>query len=117
MPTFREYFPKLEKFFKGADMLVCHNAPFDVGMLQVELRRMQHVVPGMHLIFPKEIVCTVQEYAPQLGKWPKMEELYQHITGNSLTQAHRALDDCIALLEILIVDKFFEKVINDTIAT
>ena len=109
MPTFKEYLPQLVDFFQDVDMLICHNAPFDVGVLKNELERAECT----DCPWPKDIVCTIQEYKSLLGKWPKMTELYEKIMGKTLKQTHRALDDCLALNEILTKDKFFEKVSND----
>ena len=105
-PTFKEYLPILFEFFKDADVLICHNAPFDVGMLKVELRRSEFNL----FEWPKNIICTIQEYKSRMGKWPKMTELYLNIMGKPLEQSHRALDDCKALYEILIKDNFFDKI-------
>ena len=105
-PTFEEFLPKLIEFFNDSDMLICHNAPFDVGMMKNELKR----VGSYGFPWPKTIICTVQEYKAFIGKWPKMTELYQHVMEKTLEQSHRALDDCIALNEILTKDRFFEKV-------
>lgn len=109
MPTFKEYLPTLISFFGNVDMLICHNAPFDVGMLKNELKRAE----CDDFPWPKDIICTVMEYKALMGKWPKMTELYEKVMGKPLEQKHRALDDCIALNEILIKDKFFEKVVNN----
>lgn len=106
MPTFKKYLSQLINFFSDADMLIAHNAPFDVGMLKNELVR----VDCIDFPWPKEIVCTVQEYRAFMGKWPKMTELYSKVMGKPLEQTHRALDDCIALNEILTKGDFYMKV-------
>ncbi len=105
-PTFKEFLPKLIEFFQDIDMLICHNAPFDVGMLRNELMRAW----CLDFPWPKTTICTVQEYKALMGKWPKMTELYKKVMGKPLDQKHRALDDVIALNEILTKDKFFKKV-------
>lgn len=113
-PKFAECLPLFIEFFKGADNLIAHNAPFDTGMLHNELRR----VPWIHedesmdncFPWPKETICTIQEYKAMVGKWPKLTELYQKIIGEPLEQTHRALDDCVALHKILVKDDFFEKI-------
>jgi len=116
MPTFEDYLPRLIDFFQWlpiytqrqkTDVLICHNAAFDVGMLRNELMRAK----CLDFPWPNITVCTVQEYKTFMGgKWPKMTELYKKVMGKELDQKHRALDDVIALNEILTKDKFFEKV-------
>lgn len=115
-PPFYEYFPLLVDFFEGTDMLICHNAFFDTGMLKNEISRLsfetsnENVRCAIKFPWPAETICTVQEYKALLGKWPKMTELYEKIIGKPLAQTHRALDDCKALHEILVADKFFDKI-------
>lgn len=117
-PTFKGCLPLLIEFFKGADSLIAHNAPFDAGMLKNELLRIDcgcdydhnYTVADCCFPWPKETICTIQEYKAMMGKWPKLTELYQKIIGEPLKQTHRALDDCIALHEILVKDDFFKKI-------
>lgn len=108
-PTFHEFSFFLSSFFTKADMLIAHNAAFDVMMLENELkRRSDHVQWPFPL--PKEIICSMLEYTHQFGKWPKLDAIYAKIMGKPLAQTHRALDDVMALHEILIKDNFFEKI-------
>jgi len=104
MPTFNEYLPQLEDFFYDVNMLIAHNAPFDIGVLKVELER-----SGVLETFPIPpiIIDTIQEYKEPYAKFPKMTELYKKFLGKDLKQSHRALDDCHALLEILASQEFF----------
>lgn len=104
-PTFAEYLPTLRSFFEGADMLICHNAPFDLGMLKNDLKR----AACEDFPMPAEIICTAQEYTPVVGKRPRLLQLYEIIMGKPLAQTHRALDDAMAVFEILDKDKFFDQ--------
>ncbi|MCK5018814.1 MAG: 3'-5' exonuclease [Candidatus Peribacteraceae bacterium] len=106
-PTFKEFLPILSTFFIGADALIAHNAQFDVKMLENELRRSE--VVGFE--WPVQTICTMHEYKHLLsGKWPKLIQLYEKIMRKKLEQTHRALDDCMAVREILVEDKYFEKI-------
>lgn len=107
-PTFAEFLPQLKEFFAGADMLICHNAPFDTGMLKNDLIR----AACEDFPWPDTILCTAQEYTPLMGKRPKLLALYEHIMGKPLAQTHRALDDAMAVYEILVQDKFFEQLLG-----
>lgn len=104
-PTFAEFLPALKLFFADADFLICHNAPFDSGMLRNELQR----ADCEDFPWPKEILCTAQEYAARFGRRPRMNQLYERIIGKPLAQTHRALDDARALHEILVKDGLLAK--------
>lgn len=106
-PTFAQFLPQLRAFFAGADMMVCHNAPFDTGMLRNELAR----CGCTDFPWPKEIVCSVAEYIPLFGFRPSLKVLHKRIMGVELAQTHRGLDDVKALLALLAKDKFFDKVL------
>lgn len=97
---------RVKAFFAGCDLLVAHNAAFDVGMLRVELER----CGCKDFPWPAENVCTVAEYASEDGSWPKLTVLYERKLGKKLEQTHRALDDVMAMLEVLQHDRFFEKI-------
>ena len=105
-PTFAEFLPQLADFFRGADFLICHNAPFDTGMLRNDLKR----ACSEDFPWPTETLCAAQEYTALLGKRPSLKILYQHIIGEPLAQTHRALDDAAAVHAVLLKDKFFDKI-------
>lgn len=98
-PSFIEVLPEIARVFKRGDRVVAHNSPFDHGMLVNELKRigLDHRFP-----YPQEWVCTVQ-LAQELiyGRRARMIELYKDTMGRELHQTHRALDDVMALVEIL----------------
>lgn len=98
-PRFIEVLPEIIAVFKGADRVIAHNAPFDHSMLVNDLRRigLDHKFP-----YPPEWVCTVQ-LAQELiyGRRARMIELYKDTMGCELDQTHRALDDVMALVEIV----------------
>lgn len=101
-PTFAAYRAMLHGMFKRADVLIAHNLPFDVGMMTLDLRRINALE---NWPWPKVKICTVQEHAEEWGRRPKMTELYEHYTGHPLAQTHRALDDVRALKEICMAAK------------
>jgi DNA polymerase-3 subunit alpha (Gram-positive type) len=105
-PTFKQFLPELSAFFAGTDVLIAHNAPFDCGMLQNELR----LAECTDFPMPAETVCTAQEYTAVLGFRPKLLDVYEHILGEPLAQTHRALEDVEAMFKFMIKDNFFEKI-------
>lgn len=103
-PKLIEVIGGLRRAFSKAQILVTHNLPFDKGVLQAELRRlMLDVWP-----WPAQEMCTVQAYAHEYGRNPKLIELYERKLGRPLAQTHRALDDVRALIEILRADNTLE---------
>jgi DNA polymerase III alpha subunit (gram-positive type) len=88
----------VKEAFVGAENLYIHNAPFDVAMIQYELERMQ----VDDFPWPKNIICTANEYKHIFGFVPRMVDLYERIVGHPLAQTHRAQDDVDALAEILL---------------
>jgi DNA polymerase-3 subunit alpha (Gram-positive type) len=103
-PTFLEFLPQLKEFFEDVDMLIAHNASFDMGVLNSELERIE----CKNFQAPKKIICTVLEYQHLFGGYVKLKDLYKHVLGVELHQTHRALDDCRALYEILKNNNFME---------
>lgn len=96
-PTFMELLPQLRRLFASADVLVAHNLPFDRTILLGEL--MRHDVSDF--IMPPRGICTVGLYKDSWGRNPKLIELYAAVMGRPLAQTHRALDDVMALVEII----------------
>ena len=95
---FRELLGEIEEAFAGADTLIAHNAPFDVGMLTTELQRCERT----GFPWPLATMCTVQEFMHLKGRRLKLTQLYELKLGKVLAQTHRALDDVIALAEICV---------------
>lgn len=104
-PLFRQLLGEIEEAFGGSDYGIAHNAPFDVGMLTNELA----LCSRTGFPWPKEIICTVQEFTPLMGKRPKLVHLYENVMGKPLAQTHRALDDAMAVFEVLEKYRFFDQ--------
>jgi len=97
-PTFLEILPQLAEFMLGERRIVCHNSPFDMGMLRVELERCgaQYAFP-----WPPEQLCTVQLTKHIKGHRLKLTDLYELKIGKPLKQEHRAMADVKALVAII----------------
>ena len=104
-PTFAQRLPEIRAAFTGIDFGIAHNAPFDTGMLRTELA----LASCSDFPWPRETLCTVQEYRHLLGERAKLTVLYELLTGKPLKQTHRAMDDVMALYEALAADNFFSK--------
>lgn len=96
-PSFAEVWPQIRALFSRADVMISHNLPFDSGVLGWELHRWG--IEGF--AWPRHKICTVQENVPAWGRRPKLTELYAAETGQPLAQTHRAIDDVMALVEVI----------------
>lgn len=100
-PPFAKIASLVEKSM-DADVLIAHNLPFDESLLSFELAR-----NGIELELPAVRICTAQLYHDEYGKRVKLKELYELKLGKPLDQTHRALDDVLALCEIVIKEKLW----------
>lgn len=97
-PTFGQYLTHLVDWFEKADVLIAHNAEFDVNMIRIENHRLiESGEVNIDVPFPKKIICTVKEFSLIMGYDPRLSAAYEHFTGEKLDQKHRALDDAHAL--------------------
>lgn len=101
-PTFKSFSEKLLDFFKDVDVIICHNASFDIGVLKSEFERI-----GVDFKPPKIIICTILEYQHIFGGYVKLKDMYSYFLKKDFVQKHRALDDCLALYEILKSQDFY----------
>lgn len=102
-PTFSELQESIKEFFDGCDRVIAHNFEFDHMMLKNEFNRV-----GVEFDLSDKIcVCTLAEYEYMNSSYTPLSELYALIMGKPMTRAHRAMDDAMAVLEILRQDGFF----------
>lgn len=82
------------------DVIVAHNAQFDLSVLRSELSRMGRR-DAIELTFRKHVVCTMKDgrAACRLPRIPKLGDLFRTLTGRELVGAHDArmdVDACAA---------------------
>lgn len=97
-PRFVEFEPTLREFFGRASHVVAHNLPFDKAMLMNDLARAG--IEGFP--WPRGEHCTVGMHREAWGRNPRLIELYESAVGKPLAQTHRALDDVMALVEVIL---------------
>jgi DNA polymerase-3 subunit epsilon len=95
-PEPTEVFPKLHEFIRG-NVLVAHNALFDIGFLIREFGRL-----GLGL--KNDFHCTLEmsrERYPRLRNH-RLETVYRHVCAGTAggVQSHRALGDAMMVAEI-----------------
>lgn len=97
-PTFLEKYDELISFCIEEHTMIAHNMPFDLGVLVTELRRIgkEYAFP-----YPYNQICTVERTRHLKGKRLTLVDLYKLKLNRKLEQTHRALDDVLALAEIV----------------
>jgi DNA polymerase III epsilon subunit-like protein len=96
-PVFGAHLAEIKEFFTGVDGLICHNLPFDHALLAGELE----ICGCTDFPWPRQNICTVQEFEPLWGRRMRLIELYQATTGKEYKQTHRGMDDVRALAAIV----------------
>ena len=104
-PEIKEKIGEFRDFIEGA-ILVAHHAPFDLGFLSVEFERFQQTLPSEPVLcsslISRKIILDSENH--------KLQTLIKHL-GLQQGQAHRALDDAKACLELTLncLNKFGEE--------
>ena len=96
-PMFDRVYRRLCEFFLGTEILVAHNCPFDAGMLEIELRRMDRLT---NFPWPVLHVCTAEQSIRINGYRMGLKDLYKHVTGEDIQNHHRAEGDVRSLLRV-----------------
>lgn len=107
-PRFADVYKDITKLICSCDAVIAHNLPFDKGVLYREFAMLWLENGAEDLEWPAIQLCTVQENVPVYGYRIKLKDLFKDVTGHTWTQKHRALDDCMALAEIVIQEGYLE---------
>lgn len=99
-PPFSAFVEQIAAFFSRAGVVIAHNLPFDRAMLSNECARI-----AFDFQWPPVGVCTVGANREEWGRNPKLTELYQAVLGKPLAQTHRAIDDVLALVEVVVAQE------------
>lgn len=88
---------------ENADLLVCHNTPFDKKLLSIEYLRLQPNRAAKDVLCGRPDICTMKVSTPvcriakkdgRTGyKWPKLSEAIQFFFNEELENAHSAIVD------------------------
>lgn len=93
--------------YENADILVCHNFQFDSMIMAGVLHRQGYKLDAITLLDNKPFFCTMQgttqlcKLPGKFGdyKWPKLQELHQHLFGEGFIGAHDAMFDIKATMK------------------
>lgn len=96
--------------YQQADLRVAHNTTFDNRIIRIALKRYQpERISDDEWKDKARYYCTMTEHSKRFGgKWPKLEEAYEALTGKKLEGAHNALFDARACMEIYFALKALE---------
>ncbi|MCP5042732.1 MAG: 3'-5' exonuclease [bacterium] len=87
-----------------ADAIVAHNISFDQSVMLTALHRLGNKPNRMEdkaLVCTKEATTEILKLPGKYGyKWPTLAEAYRHYTGLEIENAHDALEDTLACLEV-----------------
>ena len=88
---------------------VAHNAAYDIKMLEIAASRYGYTIPNLNITCTMEASRDILKIPPTPRmqaagftqyKNPKLEEAYHHFTGKTLENAHDALVDTRACMEV-----------------
>ena len=92
---FKEYEEKVRALLSSVDIAVAHNAKFDIGMVNNELKRCE-TFEGF--TWPKT-VCTVEASMAIRGHRLSLTKLHAYLFGLEFSDAHSAKGDVTALIK------------------
>lgn len=102
-PAWGSIFGEIEATFKSMERCIAHNSPFDEFLVNIEMRRL-----GLIFKWPPKRLCTIGLYRSEFGYDMKLVELFKFVTGEALSQKHRASSDVDALVDIVQKDRLWE---------
>jgi DNA polymerase III epsilon subunit family exonuclease len=98
-PKFIEIYDELCDFVLGETTIFAHNCSFDIGVLACELQRKDL---ELRFPWPKNQICTVEASYPIQNKRMKLDDLHRMATGKGIENAHRAKNDVVAMVRIIL---------------
>lgn len=89
-----------------AEVIVAHNFNFDAQIMAATLLRNGFALKAEELLYKKKSYCTMQNTTalcklpgPYGYKWPKLQELHQHLFKENFIGAHDAMFDIRATMK------------------
>lgn len=90
-PKFSENAQRIKDYIESSDVVVAHNAMYDVNILNFEFARI-----GQTIKWPK-IICTVEKTEHLFGYRLSLTALHEYLFGEGFGNAHEADSDVKAL--------------------
>ncbi len=105
--SFYKIVDDLEAWLNDVDMIIAHNADFDINILKSELYR-HRLYDMIYLIESKNIICTMKMTRRIVNvrnsygiKFPSLAELYLFAMNKPIENAHNSKYDVIQLHEAI----------------
>jgi len=98
--------------YDGCDLRVAHNTTFDNRIIRIALKRYMPDLISDDVWKDKEsYFCTLMKARKIMGgkKGHTLEEAYKYFTGKELENAHQAMPDAMACMEIYFAMQDLEK--------
>lgn len=97
MPSFVTCALSIRETIERADIVVAHNAMFDVNMINLEFSRL-----GITKIAWPRIICTVEATTHLIGRRLRLIDLYEYLFKTGFDGGHRARNDVEALAKCFV---------------
>lgn len=95
----KNVFIEFKNSIKECDIIVCHNANFDINIIKGEAFRIGDC-EVIELIESKKIICTMVESKKiNNGKVMRLDNLYEKLLNEKRAFSHRAKEDVIDLIK------------------
>lgn len=95
----KNVFIEFKNNIKECDIIVCHNANFDINIIKSEAYRIGDY-EVISLIESKKLICTMMESKKiNNGKVMKLDNLYEKLMNEKRIFSHRAKQDVIDLIK------------------
>jgi DNA polymerase III epsilon subunit-like protein len=95
-PTFREVADRIQQTLEGSDVIVGQNLSYDIEIVDLCFDRLRRRIK-----WPAVKICTIEQTIFFAGKRLPLGELHLRLTGKEHKDAHRAMADTAATLEVL----------------
>jgi len=92
-PKFESVAPHIKKQIETAPAVIAHNLAFDREVIDTAFERL-----GQTLVWPKRLICSVEQTAYLTGKRLTLTNLHKHLFKKDFGEAHRARPDTEALM-------------------
>lgn len=95
-PRFRDVADKIARILEGSDVIVGQNLSYDIEIVDLCFDRLKRRIK-----WPAVKICTIEQTMFYAGKRLPLGELHLRLTGKEHKDAHRAMADTAATLEVL----------------
>ena len=96
-PQFQSVADTIRRQIESAPTVIAHNLAFDKEIIDTAFERL-----GQTLVWPRRLICSVEQTAYLTGKRLTLTNLHKHLFKKDFDEAHRARPDTEALMRCCI---------------